>query len=127
MGQLAPVYTAGMNTAGLAGPGGSGTVMGTVLPGMNQGANLLTTPFAKAIDTMGPGLRKAAQGWQVGQRLMGQPSQQARPMAAAPAAPAIPQMGGQPRQTLSPPDAAKLAAYQRVQQRRKGMMGRERV
>src|SRR5512139_3662476 len=71
MGNYAPVFTAGVDTAGLAGPSGSGTVMGTVLPGMNQGANLLTTPFAKAIDTLGPGLKRASSGWQLGQKLMG--------------------------------------------------------
>ena len=105
--QLAPVFTAGVNSGG------------TVIPGMNQGANLLTTPFARFIDAVGPKARMASNLYQVGSKagnlLTGQ-QQQARPAMATPQAPPIPQMaGGQQRQ----PTPVELMAWNRIQARKR--------
>jgi hypothetical protein len=123
MGTYAPVFTAGVDTAGLAGPGGTGTVMGSVLPGMNQSANLLTTPFAKFIDTMGPMARKAGNAYQMGSKfgnaLTGQQQAAQRQIQPPAPAPAIPQM---PQQTQRTPTPVELLAWRRAQQRKR-MMG----
>jgi len=123
MGNLAPVFTAGVDTAGLVGPGGTGTVMGSMLPGMNQGANLLTTPFAKFIDTVGPMARKAGSAYQMGSKfgnaLAGQQQGAQRPLQ--PPAPA-PQINPMPQQMQRTPTPVELLAWRRAQQRKR-MMG----
>ena len=111
MGTYAPVVDA---MAGQSGP---------VLAGMNQGANLLTTPFAKFIDTVGPMARKAGSAYQMGSKfgnaLAGQQQGAQRPLQ--PPAPA-PQINPMPQQMQRTPTPVELLAWRRAQQRKR-MMG----
>jgi hypothetical protein len=92
--------------------------MGSVLPGMNQGANLLTTPLAKFIDTAGPMANKVSTGFQMGSKLgnllSGQQQQAQRPIAPPAPPPAIPQG---PAMTKNMPSPADIAAWHRVKRR----------
>lgn len=112
---LAPVVTAGVDSGG------------TVLAGMNQGANLLTTPFAKGLDAlMGSQASKGMQLARLGMGMMNRPQQQSMPVGGGGGGGAAPRMGGggESFAAISPFSSAGQAPYDDLRRRQMMMAAR---